>query len=57
MEAMTKLVGLPTGAVRKVHTTTGKKLASMDEIEDGSKYVACGAEPFNAALLPTAAKE
>lgn len=57
MEAMTKQVQLSTGAVRKVYTVGGKKLAGLEEIEDGGKYVATGAEALNNALMPTAAKE
>eukprot|EP01112_Ceratiomyxa_fruticulosa_P002367 TRINITY_DN1248_c0_g3_i2.p1 TRINITY_DN1248_c0_g3~~TRINITY_DN1248_c0_g3_i2.p1 ORF type:complete len:267 (+),score=56.08 TRINITY_DN1248_c0_g3_i2:248-1048(+) len=56
-EHMTKLVGLPTGAVRKVYTPEGRPIKTLEEIEDGKKYVCCGAEPFNRELLPTAAKD
>ena len=32
-------------------------MGGMEEIEDGGRYVATGAEPLNIALMPIAAKE
>jgi hypothetical protein len=56
-EAMTRLVGLPTGAVRKVYTVDGKQVPTLESFVDGGRYICTGAEALNVSLMPTAAKK
>ncbi|XP_049846435.1 serine/threonine-protein kinase GL21140 isoform X1 [Schistocerca gregaria] len=44
--SLSKHVNLPTG-VRNLYSLTGKKIMSLDDLEDGKSYVAAGSgEPF-----------
>lgn len=54
-DAMTRLVQVPTGAVRKVYTVDGKQVKSLDGFEDGGKYICTGPEPLNTANMAIAA--
>ena len=45
MDKASSLVKLPTGAVRKMYKVGGKvTVKSLDELEDGHKYLCCGGE-------------
>jgi hypothetical protein len=46
---MTERVKLVTGPVRQVFTVHGKPVTSLEEFEDGGKYICCGAESVNKA--------
>jgi len=54
-DAMTRLVQVPTGAVRKVYTVDGKQVKGLENFEDGGKYICTGPEPLNTANIPVAA--
>jgi len=54
-DAMTRLVQVPTGPVKKVYTVDGKQVKTLDAFEDGGKYICGGPEPFNTPNVPTAA--
>jgi len=54
-DAMTRLVQVPTGPVKKVYTVDGKQVKTLDAFEDGGKYICSGPEPFSTANVPTAA--
>eukprot|EP01027_Heterolobosea_sp_BB2_P006914 GEZU01010355.1.p1 GENE.GEZU01010355.1~~GEZU01010355.1.p1 ORF type:complete len:271 (+),score=62.54 GEZU01010355.1:168-980(+) len=52
-DAMTECVRLVSGTVRQVYSAKDfKPVRSLDEIEDGAKYIACGSEPLNKDQLP-----
>ena len=45
LDKASSLVKLPTGAVRKMYKVGGKvTVKSLDELEDGQKYLCCGGE-------------
>lgn len=46
-EAMTKQIGVPTGAVRQVFAPDGKLIKTFDQLEDEGKYICAGAEKLN----------
>ena len=47
LAAMTTIVKISTGAVRKVFTPTGKRLTEIEHFKDGGKYICCGAEKID----------
>ncbi len=47
LASLTKVVGAPFGAVRRLYTPTqGHKVQRLDDLKDGSVYVAAGNERF-----------
>src|SRR5689334_19621240 len=44
---MTNVMKLTTGAVLKVYTPDGKSIKDFDGLEDGGRYICCGAEKFD----------
>ncbi len=49
-QAMTKQVGVPTGAVRGIFTPEGKAVKTMEDFENEGKYICCGAEKLKKDL-------
>eukprot|EP00003_Mantamonas_plastica_P012753 TRINITY_DN2270_c0_g1_i3.p1 TRINITY_DN2270_c0_g1~~TRINITY_DN2270_c0_g1_i3.p1 ORF type:complete len:543 (-),score=282.08 TRINITY_DN2270_c0_g1_i3:443-2071(-) len=57
-QLMTNKLKMQTGPVKKVYTTSGKLVRSLDSYEDYGKYVACGGEAFDIGKLsPHALKD
>jgi hypothetical protein len=44
LQDLNTAVGVVTGAVRQLVTPEGEKIKKLDELQDGGKYVCCGAE-------------
>ncbi|PRP88686.1 hypothetical protein PROFUN_02782 [Planoprotostelium fungivorum] len=57
LQQLTTVVGLPTGAVRKLYTADGKSVKTLDDVLDGHNYIAAGPEKVNLESASESLKE
>eukprot|EP01111_Echinosteliopsis_oligospora_P009621 TRINITY_DN2853_c0_g2_i1.p1 TRINITY_DN2853_c0_g2~~TRINITY_DN2853_c0_g2_i1.p1 ORF type:complete len:284 (+),score=83.64 TRINITY_DN2853_c0_g2_i1:14-865(+) len=54
---LSEKVGLVTGPVLRVYSSSRKPIKSLEELDDGGSYLCCGAEKINEDYLPPGFKD